>query len=43
MDGIEYYRVDNTVYRVVLVDGEPYLEVLGQMYGTTATRYGYVN
>ena len=43
MDGVEYYRVDNTVYRTTLVDGEPYLEVLGQMYGNTASRYGYVN
>lgn len=32
----EYYRVDDTVYRTTLVDGHPYLEVLGQMYGNLA-------
>lgn len=30
-NGIEYYVVDDTVYRLVLEDGSPYLEVLGQM------------
>ena len=42
MNGIEYYRVDNTVYRVTLVDGTPYLEVLGQMPTRVAKQYGYV-
>lgn len=42
MNGIEYYRVDNTVYRVTLVDGTPYLEVLGQMPTKIAKQYGYV-
>lgn len=38
----EYYKVDDTVYRVTIVSGRPYLEVLGQMYGTMARKYrGY--
>ena len=41
MNGIEYYMVDNTVYRVTLVDGTPYLEVLGQMPSKVAQKYGY--
>ncbi len=41
MNGIEYYMVDNTVYRVTLVDGTPYLEVLGQMPTKVAQKYGY--
>ena len=32
LDGVEYFQVDQTVYRVTLVDGNPYLEVLGQKY-----------
>ena len=39
MDGIEYYMVDNTVYRTILFDGQPYLEVLGQMYGSLYSQY----
>ena len=39
MDGIEYYMVDNTVYRTILYEGYPYLEVLGQMYGSLYNRY----
>lgn len=39
MDGIEYYLVDNTVYRTTLFEGVPYLEVLGQMYGSLYTQY----
>ena len=42
MNGIEYYKVDDTVYRVTLVDGTPYLEVLGQMPAKIAKKYGYV-
>lgn len=38
-NGVEYYRVDDTVYRLVLVDGMPLLEVLGQMYGSLAAQY----
>ena len=39
MDGIEYYMVDNTVFRTIVFEGEPYLEVLGQMYGSLYSRY----
>ena len=39
LGGHEYYRVDDTVYRMVMVQGRPYLEVLGQMYGDMARRY----
>ena len=41
MNGIEYYMVDNTVFRLTLVDGTPYLEVLGQMPTRVAKKYGY--
>ena len=41
LDGIEYYVVDNTVYRTTIFDCQPYLEVLGQMYGSMATKYTY--
>ena len=39
MDGQEYYKVDDTVYRLTLVDGTPLLEVLGQLTGSLATQY----
>ena len=39
LGGREYYRVDDTVYRMVMVGGEPCLEVLGQMYGDMARKY----
>ena len=39
MNGIEYYMVDNTVYRTTLFEGVPYLEVLGQMYGSLYGQY----
>lgn len=39
LGGVEYYRVDDTVYRMVLVSGVPYLEVLGQMYGSMSRQY----
>lgn len=32
LNGNDYYKVDNTVYKVVLNDGRPYFEVLGQLY-----------
>ena len=32
LNGVEYYKVDQTVYRTTLMDGNPYLEVLGQQY-----------
>ena len=31
--------VDNTVYRTTLFEGQPYLEVLGQMYGSLYSQY----
>ena len=31
-DGKEYYKVDDTVFKVTLAEGKPYFEVLGQMY-----------
>ena len=31
VDGREYYRVDDTIYRVVVVEGQAYFEVLGQL------------
>lgn len=39
MGGIEYYLVDNTVYRTTVFEGEPFLEVLGQMYGSVYNQY----
>ncbi len=39
LNGVEYYRVDDTVYRLTLIEGTPYLEVLGQMYGNLARTY----
>ena len=39
LGGVEYYMVDNTVYRTTLFDGMPYLEVLGQMYGSLYNQY----
>ena len=30
LGGQEYYRVDNTIYRTVAIDGKAYFEVLGQ-------------
>ena len=39
LNGIEYYMVDNTVYRTTVFEGEPYLEVLGQMYGSLYNQY----
>ena len=41
IDGVDYYKVDDTVYRTTLVEGKPYLEVLGQMYGKLAQKYNY--
>jgi hypothetical protein len=31
-DGNEYYKVDDTVYKITINDGKPYFEVLGQLY-----------
>ncbi len=41
MEGMEFYKVDDTVYRLTLVDGTPYLEVLGQIPYNTYKRYGF--
>ncbi|MBS7293164.1 MAG: DUF6515 family protein [Candidatus Cryptobacteroides sp.] len=41
LDGMDFYKVDDTVYRLTLVEGKPYLEVLGQMYGRLANQYNY--
>lgn len=41
LGGAQYYRVDDTVYRVTLINGRPLLEVLGQMYGSLARNYSY--
>ena len=41
LDGMDFYKVDDTVYRTTLVEGKPYLEVLGQMYGKMAQKYNY--
>ena len=32
LNGEEYYKVDDTVYRVTISEGKPYFEVLGQLY-----------
>ena len=39
--GTELYRVEDTVYRITMQSGRPYLEVLGQMYGSLASQYSY--
>jgi len=31
-DGNQYYKVDDTVYKVTVKDGVPYFEVMGQLY-----------
>lgn len=31
-DGNEYYRVDDTIYKVTILEGKPYFEVIGQQY-----------
>lgn len=39
LDGKEYYKVDNTIFRTTIVDGSAYFEVLGQMTGELADQY----
>ena len=34
-DGNEYYKVDDTIYRMTVTDGVPYFEVLGQVQSNT--------
>lgn len=43
LDGVKYYKVDDTVFTLTLVSGVPYLEVLGQMYGSMAEQYSSYN
>lgn len=31
-DGNDYYKVDETIYRIIISEGKPYFEVLGQLY-----------
>jgi hypothetical protein len=30
-DGNEYYKVDDTIYKLVISEGRPYFEVVGQI------------
>ena len=39
LGGDEYYAVDDTVYRMTVVGGSPYFEVLGQMTGSLAGQF----
>ena len=39
LDGDEYYKVDDTVYKLTIIDGSPYFEVLGQLTGSLAQKY----
>ncbi len=39
LNGVEYYLVDTTVYRVTIIDGSAKFEVLGQMSEADAQRY----
>jgi len=32
LKGKEYYKVDDTIYKMTISEGKPYFEVLGQMY-----------
>lgn len=32
LNGDEYYKVDDTIYKVTISEGKPYFEVLGQLY-----------
>lgn len=43
LGGREYCKVDDTVYRMTVVDGTPYFEVLGQMSGELAAQYDPYN
>ena len=39
IDGEEYYKVDETVYKLSIIDGSPYFEVLGQLTGDLVQKY----
>lgn len=41
LDGKEYYKVDDTVFRTTVVDGNAYFEVLGQMTGELADQFDF--
>ncbi len=43
LNGEEYYKVDDTVYKLTIIDGSPYFEVLGQLTGTLAEKYNQYN
>ena len=43
LDGEEYYKVDDTVYKLSIIDGSPYFEVLGQLTGALAEKYNQYN
>ena len=43
LNGDEYYKVDDTVYKITIIDGSPYFEVLGQLTGTLAEKYNTYN
>ena len=39
LEGEEYYKVDDTVYKLTIVDGTPYFEVLGQLTGNLSQKF----
>ena len=39
LDGKEYYKVDDTIYEIVIVDGTACFQVLGQLTGELATKF----
>ena len=43
LDGEEYFKVDDTVYKLSIIDGSPYFEVLGQLTGSLAEKYNQYN
>ena len=43
LNGDEYYKVDDTVYKITIIDGSPYFEVLGQLTGDLAEKYNTYN
>ena len=43
LDGKEYYKVDDTVFQMTIIDGSPYFEVLGQLTGDLAEKFNSYN
>lgn len=43
LDGNEYYKVDDTIYELKVVDGTAYFQVLGQLTGELAEKYDFNN